>query len=194
MANPTKQRVLDKISEFDSLGRQGFLKKYANNRPSKEWVILRDGKIYDAKAIWAAAHNPPISPSQFHYNDAKSGMQRLGFEVVSKFSDFDAAVQKALKLDNKTRLERLAKAPKKPKKIQKTFDIFIRSALVVAQALVVAAGKCGKCSNPAPFVRKTNSMPYLEVHHKIRLADGGDDTVENAIALCHNCHREAHYG
>jgi len=36
-------------------------------------------------------------------------------------------------------------------------------------------------------------MP-LEVHHKVPLAEGGDDTVENAIALCPNCHRHAHYG
>ena len=194
MAIPTKKRILDKMSEFDSLGRESFLQKYANSRPSKEWVILRDGKTYDAKAIWAAAHNPPISPRQFHYNDAKSGMQKLGFEVVSKFSDFDAAVQKSLKLDIKTRLARLAKAPKKPKKIQKTFDVFIRNPDVVAQALIIAAGKCGKCSNPAPFLRKTDSSPYLEVHHIARLSDGGDDTVENAIALCPNCHREAHYG
>ncbi len=25
------------------------------------------------------------------------------------------------------------------------------------------------------------------------LANNGDDTVENAIALCPNCHRKAHY-
>jgi 5-methylcytosine-specific restriction protein A len=34
----------------------------------------------------------------------------------------------------------------------------------------------------------------LEVHHKIRLADGGFDTVENAIAVCPNCHRQCHHG
>ncbi|MGH8437576.1 MAG: HNH endonuclease [Pseudomonas sp.] len=33
-----------------------------------------------------------------------------------------------------------------------------------------------------------------EVHHKVRLADGGLDTVENAIAVCPNCHRQAHFG
>ncbi|HXU34436.1 MAG TPA: HNH endonuclease [Thermoanaerobaculia bacterium] len=34
----------------------------------------------------------------------------------------------------------------------------------------------------------------MEVHHRIRLAYGGEDTVENAVALCPNCHREAHHG
>ncbi|WP_413817679.1 HNH endonuclease [Pseudomonas viridiflava] len=33
----------------------------------------------------------------------------------------------------------------------------------------------------------------MEVHHKIRLADGGLDTLENAVALCPNCHRATHY-
>ncbi|SFB88291.1 HNH endonuclease [Marinospirillum celere] len=50
------------------------------------------------------------------------------------------------------------------------------------------------CGTPAPFNRKSDGTPYLEVHHKTPLALGGEDTVENAIALCPNCHRKAHYG
>ncbi len=34
----------------------------------------------------------------------------------------------------------------------------------------------------------------LEVHHVIRLADGGSDTINNSVALCPNCHRELHFG
>ena len=33
---------------------------------------------------------------------------------------------------------------------------------------------------------------YLEVHHIDQLAKGGADTVENAVALCPNCHRKMH--
>ena len=45
----------------------------------------------------------------------------------------------------------------------------------------------------APF--KTDELiPYLELHHLVRLADGGSDTPENAVALCPNCHRKLHYG
>ncbi|MCG5076253.1 HNH endonuclease [Paraburkholderia sp. RG36] len=32
------------------------------------------------------------------------------------------------------------------------------------------------------------------MHHPIRLADGGDNTFENAIAVCPNRHRERHFG
>jgi 5-methylcytosine-specific restriction protein A len=40
----------------------------------------------------------------------------------------------------------------------------------------------------------TDKTPYLEVHHKVQLAAGGEDVVENAIALCPNCHRREHFG
>jgi 5-methylcytosine-specific restriction enzyme A len=33
-----------------------------------------------------------------------------------------------------------------------------------------------------------------EIHHVKLLADSGEDTVENAMALCPNCHRESHFG
>jgi len=45
----------------------------------------------------------------------------------------------------------------------------------------------------APF-KKTDGDPYLEVHHIKQLAKGGPDTAMNAVALCPNCHKEAHYG
>jgi 5-methylcytosine-specific restriction protein A len=28
----------------------------------------------------------------------------------------------------------------------------------------------------------------------VMLAEGGEDTVENALALCPNCHRRLHFG
>jgi len=70
--------------------------------------------------------------------------------------------------------------------------VFVRSAEVVAYVLRLARGICEACESPAPF-SKPSGMPYLEIHHAIRLADGGPDTVQNAVALCPNCHRRAHH-
>ncbi|CAN0604767.1 unnamed protein product, partial [Ectocarpus sp. 12 AP-2014] len=42
--------------------------------------------------------------------------------------------------------------------------------------------------------RRENGEPFLEVHHIIPLAESGHDAVENTMALCPNCHREAHFG
>jgi hypothetical protein len=51
----------------------------------------------------------------------------------------------------------------------------------------VASCNCDDNSEP-------DGSPFLETHHLIRLADGGPDTVENAVAVCPNCHRRLHYG
>lgn len=92
------------------------------------------------------------------------------------------------------RRKRLKLANPKPKLRTVTTTVYDRNPDVVAEVLFRAKGKCEKCPNAAPFNRRSDGSPYLEVHHRKQLAKGGDDTVENAIALCPNCHREAHYG
>jgi hypothetical protein len=72
--------------------------------------------------------------------------------------------------------------------------VFKRNPAVVAAVLLRAKGTCERCHTCAPFLRAANKEPYLEVHHKARLADGGSDHPDNALALCPNCHREAHFG
>jgi 5-methylcytosine-specific restriction enzyme A len=34
--------------------------------------------------------------------------------------------------------------------------------------------------------------PYLETHHIVWLARGGEDASGNTVALCPNCHRRVH--
>ena len=46
--------------------------------------------------------------------------------------------------------------------------------------------------NYIPFV-KDNNEPYVEVHHVIPLSEGGEDSINNTVALCPNCHRALHY-
>ncbi|WP_259596199.1 HNH endonuclease [Clostridium botulinum] len=109
--------------------------------------------------------------------------------------DFDKAVNESLKLSSEERRRRLEnKKNSIPEKVDRGSSGFKRDPDVVAEVLIMAAGNCERCRNPAPFKRASNGTPYLEVHHKIRLADGGEDTVENAIAVCPNCHRELHFG
>ena len=92
------------------------------------------------------------------------------------------------------RKSRLLSAGKIPKKIKAFSEIFDRNPDVVAEVLLRANGLCEHCKKPAPFMRKKDGSPYLEVHHKIKLADGGEDTVENAMGICPNCHRQLHFG
>lgn len=110
--------------------------------------------------------------------------------------DFEKEVAASSELSSDERRKRLVAAAKKPQKIRITSVAYRRNPDVIAEVLFIAdraGGTCQRCKK-LPFKRVGTDVTYLEVHHKIRLADGGDDTLENAIALCPNCHREAHYG
>ncbi|RYG84866.1 MAG: hypothetical protein EON59_13160, partial [Alphaproteobacteria bacterium] len=72
-----------------------------------------------------------------------------------------------------------------------TVVVYKRDPKVVAWVLQAAAGICDGCGSAAPF--QTTSGPFLEVHHLKPLGEGGPDIVENAIAICPNCHRALHH-
>ncbi len=108
--------------------------------------------------------------------------------------EFYQEVSKSIHDNNKIRKERLQVANKIPDKIKSEVVLYKRNNDVIAEVLLRAKGKCELCKNEAPFQRATDNTPYLEVHHKIFLSEGGEDTVENAIALCPNCHRQEHFG
>ena len=108
-------------------------------------------------------------------------------------ADLEDRVVLALHDSRQTRLERLTNASRIPLKIVATATVFDRNADVVAEVLFRAKGVCEDCRIPAPFRRRSDGSPYLEVHHRVPLAEGGEDTVENAVALCPNCHRRKHY-
>lgn len=79
-----------------------------------------------------------------------------------------------------------------PSRFERVVQEFARSPAVVAEVLRIAAGQCELCACAAPFLRADGS-PYFEVHHAHTLAEGGADTVDNAVALCPTCHRLLHH-
>lgn len=110
------------------------------------------------------------------------------------YKELRAEIEISTQLAAEKRALRLAAAPNKPEEVQVISRSFRRNPDVIVEALYRAAGKCELCNALAPFLRKSDGSPYLEVHHKVKLADGGDDTVDNAHALCPNCHRREHFG
>jgi 5-methylcytosine-specific restriction protein A len=118
--------------------------------------------------------------------------------VVNEVSHVRESLEKAVRVSSNSpreqRLARLAAAPKKPIAMRVISTAYYRSPDVISEVLFRAKGVCEGCNRGAPFNRKSNGTPFLEVHHRLPLAEGGDDTVENAIALCPNCHRERHFG
>ncbi len=122
--------------------------------------------------------------------DAGSVIEKAAF----RSQEFESATTRSRGSPRDQRLARLAAAPKKPTKTLVISTDYKRNPDVVAEVLDRANGKCECCLKPAPFMRRSDGSPYLEVHHRIPLAQDGEDTVENAIALCPNCHRESHHG
>ncbi|QNP44319.1 HNH endonuclease [Sphingomonas daechungensis] len=107
---------------------------------------------------------------------------------------FAQKVANAVQTSREARLNRLKSAPKRPPTVATTAIAYLRNPDVVAEVLYRSQGVCEGCGMNAPFDRKSDGSPYLEVHHKMHLSEGGEDTVENAIAICPNCHRREHFG
>jgi len=110
------------------------------------------------------------------------------------YAQFESDVRVSTSLKESEREERLKSAAKIPMAVQSISRRFRRNPDVTASVLIRAKGKCEQCGKPAPFIRTADGTPYLEIHHKIMLAEGGEDTLDNAMAVCPNCHRELHFG
>ena len=90
-------------------------------------------------------------------------------------------------------LDHAPQGVEKPSCTKREITVVGRDPEVQRWILQCANGRCELCGKRAPF-EKPNGSPFLEIHHVRRLADGGADVPENAVALCPNCHREAHHG
>lgn len=66
-----------------------------------------------------------------------------------------------------------------------------RSQIVRAFAKAAAQGICQYCNRPAQYV-DTDGTPRLHVHHIVHLEQGGEDSIENVVAICPNCHDIIH--
>ncbi|HIF9502653.1 TPA: HNH endonuclease [Photobacterium damselae] len=100
-------------------------------------------------------------------------------------------VKKAKKLSDESLKERAEKGRKKPSTYQQSSTQYERSVWVAEYAKRLAKGICQLCLEPAPF-ENSKGVPYLETHHIIWLAKGGEDTIANTVALCPNCHKKMH--
>jgi len=163
----------------------------------KNWFVIDAGTIYPVKTIYAIATKR--KPTSFNTKEAAAMLANLNyFRVEAHGKDtreqFESNVKLAMR-DDKARRKRLANLKrKKPRLRLTTTYTYERNSDVVAEVRSRAKGICEECKSNAPFRDKKNNLPFLEVHHVVQLAKGGDDTPENARALCPNCHRQAHYG
>ncbi|OEG75160.1 restriction endonuclease [Shewanella colwelliana] len=100
-------------------------------------------------------------------------------------------VRKARKLTVEELQALAAKARKTATRYQQKSTSYERNIWVAELAKRLAKGQCQLCLKPAPF-NNAKGEPYLETHHIVWLSNDGDDTPDNTVALCPNCHKKMH--
>ncbi len=176
--------------------RQFDQERGKKDRPAKRFLLQPIPSVTIGRPVrgWERRTRTPVQRSDggfFWEIEVDAPTERVS-EVELQL-DLDSAVNESFQLDPKARAARLAGALAQPRRVEVFSYAFIRNPDVIAEVLERAQGICEACSAVAPFIRRSDGTPYLEVHHKTRLADGGEDTVQNAVALCPNCHRRQHY-
>jgi 5-methylcytosine-specific restriction protein A len=169
-----------------------------NLRPlGRPFSVVELTKLSDGQALspnrsrsggWSYVHEISLT------DDLSTGDTTSLTDKESFDRDFEAKVAESQSLSSQARQERLSTASKFPEKVSIVSTSFRRNSDVVAEVLARANGHCEECKSSAPFLRATDNTPFLEIHHKVMLSAGGEDTIENAQAVCPNCHRRLHFG
>jgi len=183
----TKENPTDGIELREKCPKGSSLNvSFSNFKNNRGYCYYADNVEVFSKFVDTYSHTADpieLQEDKYSYNS---------FEKI--LTDFQSTVNKSLVDNAPDRNARLVKSRKYPTTSTATITVYSRNPDVVAHVLIRADGSCEQCREPAPFIRRSNSTPYLEVHHVDPLSNGGEDTIDNAIALCPNCHREAHYG
>lgn len=173
---------------------------------------LRDGKLYqrtkgaieyrmqNISSVLSDLCHPRIQgyhPAKNVGTNTKSKiaamLEKLGAYEPEDYapSDDDETLNVRVKKLREKGIKGKPKGQTSPRQVTSSSTSYYRDPLVKAWVLENAKGICEGCNDPAPFL-KNDGEPYLEVHHVIALADAGEDTIENTVALCPCCHRRCH--
>ena len=153
------------------------------NRASKKVIDTPQGKNIREKEKLGKVRLDVLS------NNDKTILSELEYQ-----HQLEESINNGKKISKVARKLEVSKFPEIPEKITIQSTGFKRNQFVVIETLERANGVCDLCKKNAPFLRIKDEAPFLEVHHVNPLADGGKDTLDNTVALCPNCHREAHLG
>ena len=206
---PTKQAIMNDISEL--LGIERFRVSVGSTEPREffdavaaavgvavdsstskqllaEAVARRLGQEWDGTCD--SRHRPASGGGTVTGEGLRRILQGLRARAATEEQRFELRLE--ARLADRTVPVTKPAGVTAPARVRGSATSFHRSVEVAEWVLKHARGTCELCGNPAPFVRVTGEG-YLEVHHVQPLAGGGPDTVENAVAVCPNCHRAAHH-
>lgn len=162
------------------------------------------GPFIELKALYEYRNYQRLSLDCLREKGYRGNMQ--GAWRISRLPELAEYIQKtdtdlrcdgeSVKINKKISLQKLRKlAEKDVEKNPKAENIdakrYRRSPYIAAYVKRRAKGCCELCKKAAPF-RDGDGEPYLETHHVVWLSKGGEDSMDNAAALCPNCHRKMH--
>ena len=190
------------LSAFKDV-RNGVFGKYSTESTTSYVIDPTDGTLWDLKPVLGRTlEKLGVDLSRGHDTHELARLCRqngVDFEQVV----FKKKAKRPLGMRvNESELDTIDWSKVKVKKPKPSLDDaqsfyyvkrYNRDPNVVMQALAKANGICQGCKKNAPFI-STQGDPFLEVHHIIPLSHGGQDILDNVIALCPNCHRRQHFG
>lgn len=192
----------DGVFEYFGEGQKGDMKLSKGNLAIAEHAVrgkslllfnlLANTIQFEDEMVFENYHIERAPDSHGDMRDAIVFELRRLEEVVDATESALPAFPPAASLDD-LRLAAMAAAKAAPSSKMTSATVYERSRKVRDYVLARCGGKCEHCRKDAPFLR-SNGSPYLEPHHIRRLSDGGPDDPRFVIALCPNCHREAHFG
>jgi 5-methylcytosine-specific restriction protein A len=183
---------------------------FATESVSKRTLLLHSGRVggghknVGMSSFLGASSSPQVSVSTDQSRQKSSDyvvvadlsssefVKQLG-HFVADVAAFKAHIKERelQQLSDEALLARARKARKHPPPMDRLTSQIPRDNAVTLFAKRRAGGQCDLCGNRAPFIDKMG-QPFLECHHIDWLARGGADAVDNAVALCPNCHRRMH--
>jgi len=189
----SKAAVGKAIHEFDSLGRDHFLKKYGFGRARAYFLVYR-GEHYDSKAIVGAAHafqfGRPLRPQDFSGGQAtvRPKLESLGYRVVAQQIDESSS---ALPEEVPQELWEGAKR-------SVTVNAYERNAKARLACIEQHGASCMVCGFDFAATYGEEFAGFIHVHHVTPLAKVTRrykiDPTKELVPVCANCHAAIHYG
>lgn len=182
-------------AEYNRKLREGPL--HARSKGAVELKLANISSVLaDADLPWIKGYKPRKNIQKALTPKVLAEAELRGFTIqpsdYEPTADADELARRVRKL--KGHIKTKPAGVKKPKKVPTSgHEGYKRSPDVVDWVYGLAKGTCELCGRPAPFEDRYGD-PYLECHHVQWLGKGGSDTVENAVAVCPNCHRLLHSG
>ena len=157
----------------------------------KELMMLGLEEIYPHDVEENRNYIDSIFGYQVKLNVRKEYIQELWNKEVKEIMDRLESKQSSDKELMKLEDSLVTVNNDEPKRIITTTTLERYSKVVVAQRLLKSEGKCEKCGKKSPYYKETKGVGFLQIHYINPIENGGKDDVDNTIALCPNCKREA---